>query len=372
MKTKTVLIIGGGLAGLLSALRLANAGIECTLVEKKRYPFHRVCGEYVSNEVLPFLQSLHAFPDELNPTSIQRFQLSSISGKATILPLDLGGFGISRFAFDHYLYEKAKSAGVHFLLNTEATDITFENDQFTIETTSTHHTADVVIGSFGKRSRADVALERSFLRKHSPYVGVKYHIRTSFPEDLVALHNFEGGYCGINAIENKVINVCYLIHRDVIRKHGSIGEAEHAVLVKNPHLKEIFEHSDFLFKKPEVINEITFETKEPVYNHVLMAGDAAGMITPLCGNGMAIAIHSSKIASELVIQFCKNPSYTRVQLEQEYAAQWRKNFASRLWFGRQVQRLFGSNFASNASIHLALYSKPIARAIVNNTHGKPF
>lgn len=372
MKTKTVVIIGGGLAGLLSALQLAKVGVACTLVEKKRYPFHRVCGEYVSNEVLPFLQSLQVFPNELFPTSIQRFQLSSVSGKSTILPLGLGGFGISRFAFDHYLYEKAKASGVHFLLDTEATNITFENDLFTIDTTTTRLTANLVIGSFGKRSRADVAMNRSFLRKHSPFVGVKYHVRTSFPEDLVALHNFEGGYCGVNTIEKNVVNICYLIHRDIIREHGTITGTENAVLIKNPHLKEIFKHSEFLFKKPEVINEITFETKEPVHNHILMVGDAAGMITPLCGNGMAIAIHSSKIASELVIRFCTDPSYTRTQLEQEYALQWRKNFASRLWFGRQVQKLFGSRLASNAAIHLALHSNPIARAIVNNTHGKPF
>lgn len=372
MKTKTVVIIGGGIAGLLCAFQLAKAGIGCTLVEKKRYPFHRVCGEYISNEVLPFLQSLQLSPEELSPTSIHRFQLSSISGKSTILPLGLGGFGISRFAFDHYLYENAKSAGVYFLLDTEATNVTFENDQFTIDTTGPQLTADVVIGSFGKRSRADVALGRSFLQKHSPYVGVKYHVRTNFPEDLVALHNFEGGYCGINAIENKVVNICYLIHRDVIRKHGTITETENAVLFKNPQLKEIFKHSEFLFKKPEVINEITFETKEPVYNHILMTGDAAGMITPLCGNGMAIAIHTAKIASELVARFCTDHFYTRTQLEQAYAQQWRKHFANRLWFGRQVQKLFGSRAASNAAIHLALYSKPIAKAIVNNTHGKPF
>jgi flavin-dependent dehydrogenase len=372
LKTKTVTIIGGGLAGLFSALQLARAGITCTLVEKRQYPFHRVCGEYVSNEVLPFLHSLQLFPNELSPASIQRFQLSSISGKSAILPLDLGGFGISRFALDHYIYEKAKAAGVHFLLDTEATNITFENDLFTIDTPSTRLTADVVIGSFGKRSRADVALERSFLKKRSPYVGVKYHVRTSFPEDLVALHNFEGGYCGTNSVESGIVNICYLIHRDVIRKYGSVTEAENAVLIKNPHLKEIFKNSDFLFKKPEVINEITFETKEPVYNHVLMTGDAAGMITPLCGNGMAIAIHSSKLVSELVIRFCKNPSYSRTQLEQEYARQWKSHFANRLWFGRQVQKLFGSSIASNAAIHLALYSKPIARAIVKGTHGKPF
>ena len=103
-----------------------------------------------------------------------------------------------------------------------------------------------------------------------------------------------------------------------------------------------------------------------------MAGDSAGMITPLCGNGMAIAIHSSKIVSSLIIRFCRDASYTRVQLEDDYLREWRKNFAGRLWFGRQVQRLFGSSFASKAAVQLALHSKPIAQAIVKNTHGKSF
>lgn len=369
---KDVVIIGGGLAGLLSAIQLGKAGIHCTLIEKKTYPFHRVCGEYVSNEVLPFLKSLDVFPQELSPSSIHQFQLSATNGKSTKLPLDLGGFGISRFALDHYLYEKAKAAGVTFLMGVEATAILFEKDQFTINTTDTTLSATLVIGSFGKRSKADVSLGRSFLKKRSPYVGVKYHVETDFPSDLVALHNFEGGYCGVNRVENNRVNICYLTHRDTVRQYGNLADMEKAVLFRNPHLKKIFQSSQFLFEKPEVINEITFETKEPVYQHILMIGDAAGMITPLCGNGMAIAIHSSKIASELVIRFCRDPSYTRARLEQDYAQHWQKEFSNRLWFGRQVQRLFGSPVASNAAVHLALYSKPMARAIVKGTHGRPF
>lgn len=372
MKAKSIVIVGGGLAGLLSAIQLQKAGLSCIVIEKKNYPFHRVCGEYVSNEVLPFLKSLQLFPEELSPSTIHRFQLSSVEGKSTVLPLDLGGFGISRYAFDHFLFEKAKDCGVQFLLNTEVSDIFFENEQFTIHTSGSTLSADLVIGSFGKRSKADVSLQRSFLMKRSPYVGVKYHVRSDFPNDLVALHNFKGGYCGVNAVEKGVVNICYLTHRDVLREHGSIPELEKKVLCKNPLLKEVFEHSDFLFEKPEVINEISFETKEPVFNHVLMTGDAAGMITPLCGNGIAIAIHSSKIVSSLILRFCSDASYARTQLERDYAREWRKNFANRLWFGRQVQRLFGSSFSSQVAVRLALYSKPIAQAIVKSTHGKPF
>jgi len=104
---------------------------------------------------------------------------------------------------------------------------------------------------------------------------------------------------------------------------------------------------------------------------MLMLGDAAGMITPLCGNGMAMAIHSAKLASELVFDFCAT-SVSREQLELNYASRWKKEFANRLWFGRQVQRLFGNEFASNVAVTMAIHSRLIANQIVKNTHGKPF
>jgi flavin-dependent dehydrogenase len=342
------------------------------VIEKKSYPFHRVCGEYISNEAVPFLKSLDLFPQEYEPSLINRFQLSSVSGRNCILPLDLGGFGISRYTFDYYLYQKAKSLGVEFLLNTEVENLHFVDEKFSVITKSKTITADVVIGAFGKRSKLDIQLTRSFIQKRSPYVGIKYHLKTDHPSDLIALHNFEGGYCGMSNIEDQKTNLCYLTHRDNVKKFGSVEEMEKEVLFKNPHLKKIFTESEFLFTKPEVINEISFETKVPVENHILMAGDAAGMITPLCGNGMAMAMHASKIASELIIQFCKGDGFSRPELERKYTQQWKHAFSQRLWNGRQVQRLFGSELASNMAVNLAIYSRPIANTIIRNTHGEAF
>ncbi len=97
---KKAIIAGGGLAGLVTANILGRAGIACTVIEKNEYPFHRVCGEYISNETVPFLKSLGLYPDEFSPPQISRFQLTSVNGKSAFLPLGLGGFGISRFSFD--------------------------------------------------------------------------------------------------------------------------------------------------------------------------------------------------------------------------------------------------------------------------------
>lgn len=369
---KKITIIGGGLAGLITSIQAVRAGIQVELYEKKSYPFHRVCGEYISNETIPFLKSLGLFPSELNPTSISKFQLTSVNGKAADLNLDLGGFGISRYTFDNWLYEKARSEGVLFHLNHEVDTIQFSEDKFQFQSQSKRHETDFVIGAFGKRSKVDIQLSRSFVKKRSPYVGVKYHIRTEHPNNLIALHNFQDGYCGISNVENGISNLCYLTHRKNLKSTGSIKTMEEQILFQNPYLKSIFNNSEFLFDQPETINEISFETKQPVESHILMCGDAAGMITPLCGNGMAMAIHSSKILSELLIQFCKKEDLSRSSLEAEYTKQWKAAFASRLRAGRLIQRLFGSPRASNLAVAMASNLKPVANFLMSKTHGSPF
>jgi len=369
---KKVTVIGGGLSGLITSILLVRGQIPVQLFEKKRYPFHRVCGEYISNETLPFLKRNNLFPGEFYPTSISQFQLTSVNGKSANLSLDLGGFGISRFAFDHWLFKKAVAEGVEVHEASEINKVEFHNDQFSVSTLQNSYATDIVVGSFGKRSKLDRELERVFIKKSSPYIGVKYHIRTDHPKDLIALHNFQNGYCGISNVENDISNLCYLSHRNNIKTWKTIQSMEENVLFKNPFLKQIFSNSDFLFDQPETINEISFEIKGPVENHILMSGDAAGMITPLCGNGMAMAIHSSKILSELLIPYCQSSHIGRDELEKKYTRAWNNEFATRLRIGRQFQKLFGATLVSNLAVGIVDRIKPLAHYLVSKSHGSPF
>lgn len=370
---KDVIIIGGGLAGLVNAICMAKAGLDVLLIEKRQYPFHRVCGEYISNEVIPFLKSINAYPSSFDPPQMRRFALSSVSGRNVEMPLDLGGFGISRYALDNFLYERAKSAGAIFRLNTTVDHVSFEGDHFQVGFVNGQEVlkSKIVVGAYGKRSKLDKMLGRPFVYERSPYLAVKYHIQFDIPDDLIALHNFEGGYCGVSRVEGETVNLCYLSHRNQLKKHKHIKDLEQAVLCKNPYLATIFNEADFLFEKPLVINEISFAKKSAVENHILMTGDSAGLITPLCGNGMAMAIHSAKVLSDLVIRHF-NGEISRKNLEQFYQKRWEQLFGGRLFVGRKSQSLFGAKLVSELAVFVMKTFRPLAQTIMKGTHGDPF
>ena len=370
-----ILVIGGGLAGLAAALDLTGRGHHVAVVERKQYPFHKVCGEYVSNEVLPYLRRLGADPAALEPAAINQFLLSSPGGRALTAPLDLGGFGVSRYALDDFLYRLALARGVTFHLQQTVTDVAFDAaaDRHRVALADGRQlTARVVLGTYGKRANLDRQLQRAFFTQRSPYLGVKYHLRLpGFPRDLIALHNFTDGYAGISAIEADKLCFCYLTSRTNLKRHGTIAAMEGAVLAQNPRLREILSAAEVLYPQPEVINEISFAPQQPVEQHVLMCGDAAGLITPLCGNGMAMALHGAALAAAAAHNFLRRAT-SRPAMETAYAQAWQAQFGARLRVGRAVQRLFGGPVLSELVIGGLRHWPGAVRTLMRRTHGQEF
>jgi flavin-dependent dehydrogenase len=371
-----VAIVGGGLAGLTLSIQCADAGFKTILFEKETYPFHKVCGEYISLESLPFLKKLGFPVEELNLPFIKKLQLTDVKGKLFEFDLPLGGFGISRYKLDNGLYEIAQSKGVDVLINTKVTDIIFEPDAFTIQTQNKNFKSKIAAGTFGKRSNLDIKWKRNFILqkpdKLNNYIGVKYHIKYSYPKDHIALHNFSNGYCGISNIEEDKCCFCYLTTAQNLKvNNNSVEQMEKNVLWKNPVLKEIFCKAEFLYEEPLIISQVSFSKKKQIENHALMIGDAAGLITPLCGNGMSMAMHASKIAFENIKCFFEE-KISRVQLEQQYAKQWHQAFNKRLFVGRTVQTLFGGNTSTSVFLNMMKKVPWLAKNVISATHGEPF
>lgn len=342
MKAKQydVIIIGGGLAGLTSAIHLSKAKFKVLLIEKNAYPKHKVCGEYVSNEVLPYLAYLGFNPFKFGAKKISKFELTTHNNKSISANLPLGGFGMSRYDMDFRLYQLALKNGIEVLQDT-VVDVYFENDNFQVKTKlQSNFNASIVIGSYGKRSNLDVQFNRKFIKKKSPYLGVKIHVSGDFPEDKVALHNFKGGYCGVSKVENNHINLCYITNFEAFKKHKDIEAFQEQVLFKNEALKWLFTNSKPAFEKPLTISQISFKTKQPIENHIIMCGDTAGMIHPLCGNGMGMAIRSAQLASVLIIDYLHGKIASRKTLETAYTKRWKKTFGLRLKAGHAIAYLF--------------------------------
>lgn len=375
-KQYDVAIVGGGLAGLTLAIQLRRQGYSIILFEKETYPFHKVCGEYISLESWDFLQTMGIDLKALQVPVITQLQVSSVSGKLLERPLPLGGFGISRYTLDHRLAQIARDDGVVVLENTKVNDILFSNDEFIIATSGTAYRARVAAGSFGKRCNIDIKWKRPFTlatkSKLNNYIGVKYHANTRFPADTIALHNFSNGYCGIVKIDNGKYNICYLTTADNLKRcNNDIKEMERLILYKNPHLKKLFTESDLINSTPFTISQISFDKKSQTENHVLMIGDAAGMIAPLCGNGMSMALHGSKIAATHIHNYLLN-EITRADMEARYGREWKKQFARRLLMGRKIQKLFGSKLLTNMLITLVKPFPKLVSYLVKQTHGKSF
>lgn len=362
--------MGGGLAGLSAAIHLAQAAVSVLVIEKKKYGSHKVCGEYISNEVLPYLTYLGIDVFKLGATKINTFELSTVSNTHLKSKLPLGGFGISRFALDKAMAERAKNLGVKIVEDT-AVDISYQSDRFRVTTlNNTIFYCPLVIGAYGKRDAIDKKLNRPFIQNKSPYLGVKIHVKGRFPNDVIALHNFKGGYCGVSKVENDVLNLCYITNYKAFKAYKNIADFQEKVVFQNAYLKELFQNSEPLFEAPLSISQISFSPKSPVENQILMCGDTAGMIHPLCGNGMSMAIRAAQIASVLIIDFL-NGKINRAQLEKQYAKQWNKNFALRLKAGHSVAKIFNNERLSDFLIRILNVFPSAIPKIIQLTHGKP-
>jgi menaquinone-9 beta-reductase len=371
-----VAVIGGGLGGLSAAIQLSRLGYRVVLFEQKTYPFHRVCGEYISEESRPFLTALGLPFDDLKLPAISKLVVSAPDGATVETALGMGGFGISRYRLDAILAGIAQQSGVQLMEGTKVNNVAYDNGVMVLGYQQQEIRATVAIGSFGKRSNLDVQWKRPFALAKSGrlnnYIGVKYHIRTNAPADTIALHNFKNGYCGMSMVEDGIFCLCYLTTAyNLGLSNNSIAQMEAQILRRNPHIDQIFSNSEMCWSAPLSISQVSFMAKTRVHDHVLLMGDAAGLITPLCGNGMSMAFYGSKLLTAQVDRFLQQ-EISRELMEQQYQKTWHRQFSKRLFAGRMIQGFFGDPVLSKLLVKTGASFPAFTQFLVRQTHGEQF
>ncbi|MBK6819384.1 MAG: NAD(P)/FAD-dependent oxidoreductase [Bacteroidetes bacterium] len=362
-------IIGGGLAGLSLAILLAQKKYTVLLIEKKTYPYHKVCGEYISNESWDFLVRLGIPLDQLNLPQIHEVRITGVDGSEVTEKMTLGGFGISRFTLDKLLAEQAKLLGVTLLESATCTKYEKKADQFEVNTSTGIFNSRLLVAGFGRHAFGNFYKAK---KESENWIGVKYHIDYKVPIQQIALHTFKDGYAGISKVDHQRYCLCYLVRASLLKTyHNKIPELEKNELCKNPFLHEIFTHASFLYDKPLTVSNITFDIKKPVIDDVFYIGDSAGAIAPLTGNGMSNAMRSAHLLSLNIDDFlAKRISFN--QLKSNYTTSWNQAFKIRINKGRLIQHFFCNHGLTPFFIGLMNQSKWLRKMVIKQTHGERF
>lgn len=366
-----VVIVGAGPAGSAAAIQLVGRGYRVLLLEKSVFPREKLCGEFLSTEVAAICRRLRVLEamKRAGARPVRFLELTDDSGGAFRDELPGTALSMSRMVFDHLLFQRAAEAGADAADGEEVRSIDGTlGGGFTVQTERRTITAGVAVGAYGRRTLLDRRLGRRFLQDRSAFIGFKARFEGRPREATIELHAFPGGYCGLLQDEDAATNVCWMARADRLREAG--GSAEEMIeyqLCGNPRLRRRFEElsrtGDFL-----AVGQLSFRAKGLFAGDVCMIGDAAGMIAPLCGDGMGMALRTSELAAPLIGCYLEG-DLSAAAFRARYSAAWRREFATRMRLGRWLNAVLTRPVAGRLAVRAARVAPAAARAAIAATRG---
>ena len=324
-----VAIIGAGPAGSTLAALLAKRGVSVALYDRDVFPRDKLCGEFLSYDALPVLAPLGVIDaiDAARAPHIERCRV--IGSKRTYeFALPRPARGVSRMFFDDLLLRTAVANGAQ------------RRDGQTV-TSLEEIQATVIVGAWGRWGRFDQQLDRGFVRdrSHRNFGFKRHYFAASATRDSIDLYSFARGYLGVNAVEGGITNICGLVHASRLAGHKGRWDA----FIETIRAEE--EQVDALYAMHEPAQDgylssepVIFRARSAVEGGVFMIGDASGVIDPLTGNGMAMAIQSALLAAPMLLRLVETPSI-RAQIEDDYRRTHHAFFAPRIAWSRVVAKL---------------------------------
>lgn len=332
-----VAVVGGGPGGSTLAALLARRGVSVALIERDAFPRDKLCGEFLSYDALPVVERLGVDLD--GTPAIERCRIVSRS-RTYEFALPHAARGVSRLRLDEQLFRTAGAAGATLLERSAVERIS----RGRLLVGGRDFVARVVVGAWGRWGRFDAQLGRDFVRDrvHRNFGFKRHYVRTRTTDPgvrAIELHSFDRGYLGVNDIEGGLTNICGLVHASRLTGHKGRWESFVDTLrQEEPGLDALYagvvpDQDGFLSSEP-----VVFRPRAAVEQGVFMIGDASGILDPLTGNGMAMAIESALLLAPLVVRLLARPDERRA-IESEYVARHREEFAPRIRWSRAISRL---------------------------------
>jgi flavin-dependent dehydrogenase len=380
-----IAIVGAGPAGSSLAIRLADNGFETVLIERKRFPRQKLCGEFISPECFGQFRALGVLDEMLGSGGdrIYETRFFEVGGRSVSVPSSWFGehefaLSLSRAEMDDRLLERAGRAGVEVLQGVSIVGLESENGSLKMlkardeDGELTEIRANVFVDATGRAGVLTKLAEKDEPR-YRPHpikpaiVGFKAHVQNArIAKGVCDIYSFPGGYAGLSNVENGLANLCFLIRSKIVRSGGGdAAEIVERVISKNKRAAEALDGftpaGDWL-----AVSIDGFGTKSPApAANLFTVGDAAAFIDPFTGSGMVMAFESSEVLADVMTKYGDLQS----AVGEEYATAYRSKFTQRLRICSLLRRTaFMSSLASGIVASLRI-SSGARRLLARATRG---
>lgn len=347
--SERTVIAGAGPAGSSLAIRLARSGRDVCLIEKARFPRHKLCGEFISPECLEQFRDLGILGEmeSAGGDRIGKTVFYSMGGRSAEVPSEWFGaaggpaLGLSRSEMDHRLLEAAKRAGVEVLEGVSVSGAVSENGELkalTLRNGSHSESAvegDIFVDATGRQRILARFVEKEKgggKKRVSNLIGFKAHLKgVDLAPGVCEIYSFPHGYGGLNFVEGGAANHCFLVSADAAREFGSDADRIMRELIfRNERARKMMERAEKQFDWLAVAVD-GFGAREPVpAPNLFTVGDSAAFIDPFTGSGMLMALESAELLANVLL--------TSADPAIEYQKRHARRFRSRLLLCSVIRR----------------------------------
>lgn len=341
MNNFDVIIAGGGPAGSSAAIHLAQSNLRVLLVEQKKFPRAKLCGEFISPECERHFENL-GVADVMNcrgPAKLTETVFYSTRGHSVTIPSKwFGGgaaLGLSRAVMDDVLLRRAQQCGVSVLEGASISETVRSGSdvlgvKVKINGDEHEYRAPITIDATGRARILTRKLNSGEQRSKSKLIAFKVHLRnTRVAENTCEIYFYPEGYGGLSSVEGGTSNLCFIISAEEVKRHNSNPDVVvRENVMKNRRAAHTLEQaqpeSEWLSASWE-----RFGRQEPSPAKGLLAiGDSAAFIDPFTGSGMLMAFESGELTADIITRH--RHSLNSETLRSNYSQQYLRRFDSRL------------------------------------------
>ena len=331
-----VIIAGAGPAGSSAAIHLARRGVRVLLVEQKKFPRPKLCGEFISPECQKHFANLGVAEamSASQPAALTETVFYSSGGHHITVPSSwFGGpaaLGLSRAVMDNVLLRRAQNCGVTVLEGTTITEpILHATEICGVRVKGNEYRAPLTIDATG-RARILTRKLQTEPKSKPKLIAFKAHLRnTRVAPNACEIYFYPDGYGGLSTVEGEISNLCFIISAEQVKRHCSNPEVVmREMVMKNRRAAYTLEQaqpaSEWLSASWE-----RFGRQQPnPAKGLLTIGDSAAFIDPFTGSGMLMALESGELVAEVIVRHQDNLEHESIGAE--YTAEYIRKFDSRL------------------------------------------